>query len=164
MSAMRVFAVVGSMGAAMLAMHAGYEAYLAFVSRPVRFGGEIGFIFGIPAAIAAAIATYQLSGGAEWMSRPLLISKLCAFAARSVALACLYFVPVFMISAIVTGALSGNLGTGGFGIGGALGIGLYSALFSLIIGFLPAFVFQVLALLLAHLLCRMIEIEHSRNS
>ena len=95
MTGARMIAVVGSMCAALLATWLGNAVYMGFTHNPVfSETSAIWMLFGGPAALVAAIATFLTTKDRAWLKHPIGYLKLSVIAIRTVALACLLYLPI----------------------------------------------------------------------
>ena len=162
MTEARIIAVSGSLGAALLATWLGYWISAYTMDGPGTFDDPLALwkLWGVPAAVAAGVATFLLTRKSDWLPERWSFLPLTGFALRCAGLACLLYLPVqicclFMLSLI--GGMSGS--TGGFGIGRAGILLAYMDALAIACGIVPAVLIQMLVLLLARATATYVERE-----
>jgi len=158
----RIIAVLGALCAALLATWLGNEIYLLVESRPGHFYDPYAIwkAWGVPAAIAAAVATYYLTRNDRWLPRRWQFWQLLRFASRCAGMACLLYVPIqfaWMLLATMMGMMEAS--SGGFGGMGAVFILVYIDVIAIAFGILPAIALQMIVLLLARAMASGVRLE-----
>jgi hypothetical protein len=158
----RIIAVFGALCAALLSTWFGNEIYV-LISGSARNSFDpfaIWMAWGIPAAIAAAIATSFLTRKHDWLPARWRFLKLLGSAARCAGLACLLFVPaqiVCMLLFVSVGMTDG--GGSGFGAVGDLLLIVFVDAIAIAFGILPAIALQMVVFLLARAMASGVSLE-----
>jgi hypothetical protein len=157
----RIIAVFGALCAALLATWLGNEVYV-LVSSSARNSFDpfaMWIAWGIPAAIAAAVATYFLTRKDAWLPRRWRFVPLFVFASRCAGLACLLYGPIQVTWMLLAASTGLTEAWSGFGTMGAALIFFYVDAIAIAFGILPAIVLQMIVLLLATAMASGVQLE-----
>ncbi len=151
MTGARMIAVVGSMGAALLATWLGNAVYVGFTPDPAHFSetSALWILFGGPAALVAAIATFLTTKGRVWLEHPIGYLKLFGIAIRTVALAYLLYLPIQIAWLIVLVPLHLMKAPVGPFNPGEIFVLAFIDLIAMLFGILPATIIQMAVLFFA---------------
>jgi len=150
----RAIVVFGSFSAALLAMLIGNmtHSHIAPASERIDDGVTLWLVFGFPAAIAAALATWWLSSDEYWWPSQMSFAQILGFSVRCVGLACLLLIPIQLIFGLLH-ALSNAFfahqshASGDFALS-VLSFPIVDAI-AILFGFLPALILQTVVVLSA---------------
>ena len=166
MTEARIIAVFGAMCSALFATWLGNEIYTASVIHSGHFYDPFAIwkVWGVPAAIAAAAATFCMTRHNGWLPRSWRFWKLLGFASRCAGVACLVYVPIQIICLLLF-ALLGIIESmsSGFGAAGSAIMLAYMDAIAIAFGILPAIVSQMIVLLLARTMASGVQSETQRS-
>lgn len=148
----RIIAVFGATCAALLATWLGNEIYAASVFHAEHFYDPFAIwkVWGMPAAVAAAIATFHMTRRSDWLHKRWRFVQLLGFSSQCAGVACLLYVPIQIACLLLFALLGVTEGSsGGFGVAGAVTLFVYMDAIAVAFGILPAIALQMIVLLLA---------------